>query len=134
MQDILTAVAWLRRTGGVASVSLVGIGAAGPWCLLACGLSPHVDRAVIDADRFETDSDEAYENRLFIPVLRRLGGLSAAAALATPAELYLHHTGHAFETDEIEAAYRAADALDRLRTQRTPADMPQVVAWIDEGP
>ena len=134
VQDILTAVAWLRRTGGVASVSLVGIGAAGPWCLLACGLSPHIDRAVIDADRFETDSDEAYENRLFIPVLRRLGGLSAAAALATPAELYLHHTGHSFETDEIEAAYRAADALDRLRTQRTPADMPQVVAWIDEGP
>ena len=134
VQDILTAVAWLRRTGGVASVSLIGIGAAGPWCLLACGLSPHVDRAVIDADRFETDSDEAYESRLFIPVLRRLGGLSAAAALATPAELYLHHTGHAFETDDIEAAYRAADALDRLRTQRTPADMPQVVAWIDEGP
>lgn len=134
VQDILTAVAWLRRTGGVAAVSLVGIGAAGPWCLLACGLSPHVDRAVIDADRFETDSDEAYESRLFIPVLRRLGGLAAAAALATPAELYLHHTGHAFETDEIEAAYRAADALDRLRTQRTPADMHQVVAWIDEGP
>ena len=134
VQDILTAVAWLRRTGGVASVSLVGIGAAGPWCLLACGLSPHVDRAVIDTDRFETDSDEAYESRLFIPVLRRLGGLAAAAALATPAELYLHHTGHAFETDEIEAAYRAADALDRLRTQRIPADMHQVVAWIDEGP
>lgn len=134
VQDILTAVAWLRRTGGVAAVSLVGIGAAGPWCLLACGLSPHVDRAVIDADRFDTDSDAAYESKLFIPVLRRLGGLSAAAALATPAELYLHHTGHAFETDEIEAAYRAADALDRLRTQRTPADLHQVVAWIDEGP
>ncbi len=134
VQDILTAVAWLRRSGEVASVSLIGIGAAGPWCLLACGLSPHVDRAVIDADRFETDSDEAYESRLFIPVLRRLGGLAAAAALATPAELYLHHTGHAFETDEIEAAYRAADALDRLRTQRIPADMHQVVAWIDEGP
>lgn len=134
VQDILTAVAWLRRTGGVASVSLVGVGAAGPWCLLACGLSPHVGRAVIDADRFDTDSDEAYESRLFIPVLRRLGGLSAAAALATPAELYLHNTGHAFEFDDIEAAYRAADALDRLRAQRTPADMHQVVAWIDAGP
>ena len=134
VHDILTAISWLRRSGGVASVSLVGIGEAGPWCLLACGLSPHVDRAVIDADRFDTDSDEAYESRLFIPVLRRLGGLSAAAALATPAELYLHHTGTTFQTDEIEAAYRAADAVDRLRTQRTPADTHQVVTWIDEGP
>lgn len=134
VHDILTAISWLRRTGGVAAVSLVGIGQAGPWCLLACGLSPHVSRAVIDADRFDTDRDESYESKLFIPVLRRLGGLAAAAALATPTELYLHHTGATFQTDEIETAYRAADALDGLRTQRTPADLSQVIAWIDEGP
>lgn len=133
VQDILTAVAWLRRSSAFTSVSLVGIGAAGPWCLLACGLCPQITRAVIDVDRFDTDSDEEYEEKLFIPVLRRLGGLSAAAALATPAELYLHNTGTTFQVDEIEAAYRAADALDRLRVQPTPADMSQVIAWTVEG-
>ncbi|MCY3770461.1 MAG: acetylxylan esterase [Gemmatimonadetes bacterium] len=133
VQDLLTAVAWLRRSSESTSVSLVGIGAAGPWCLLACGLCPQITRAVIDAGRFDTDSDEEYEEKLFIPVLRRLGGLAAAAALATPAELYLHNTGTAFQTDEIEAAYRAADALDRLRAQRAPADMRQVIAWTVEG-
>ena len=132
-QDVLTAVAWLRRSSGFPSVSLVGMGAAGPWCLLACGLCPQITRAVIDVDRFDTDSDEAYEERLFIPVLRRLGGLDAAATLATPAELYLHNIGTTFQVDGIEAAYRAADALDRLRTQRTPADMHQVIAWTAEG-
>ena len=133
VQDLLTAVAWLRRSSESTSVSLVGTGAAGPWCLLACGLCPQITRAVIDAGLFETDSDEEYEEKLFIPVLRRLGGLAAAAALATPAELYLHNTGTAFQTDEIEAAYRAADALDRLRAQRAPADMRQVIAWTVEG-
>lgn len=133
VQDILTAVAWLRHSSAFTSVSLVGMGAAGPWCLLACGLCPQITRAVIDVDRFDTDSDEEYEKKLFIPVLRRLGGLASAAALATPAELYLHNTGTTFQPDEIETAYRAADALDRLRAQRTPADMRQIIAWTVDG-
>ena len=134
VQDILTAVAWLRHSSEFTSVSLVGIGAAGPWGLLACGLCPQITRAVIDADRFDTDSDADHEAKLFIPVLRRLGGLAAAATLATPAELYLHNTGAAFQTDEIEDAYRAADAMDRLRMQREPAHIRQVVDWAVEGP
>ena len=133
VQDIITAVAWLRRSSGHASVSLVGIGAAGPWCLLACGLCPQVVRAVIDTDRFDTEPDGTYEEKLFIPVLRRLGGLSAAAALATPAELYLHNTADTFQTEDIESAYRVAEAMDRLRVQRASADMGQVVSWIVEG-
>ncbi len=133
VQDILTAVTWLRRSSGRPSVSLMGIGAAGPWCLLACGLCPQVVRAVIDIDQFDTDSDGEYEEKLFIPVLRRLGGLASAAALATPAELYLHNTGAKFQADEMESAYRAADAIDRLRVQNGPADMRQVIAWIEEG-
>ncbi len=133
VQDILTAVTWLRRSSLCSSVSLIGLGEAGPLCLLACGLCPQAGRAVIDADRFDTDSDEAYEEKLFIPGLRRLGGLPSAATLATPAELYLHNIGASFQTDEIEAAYRAADATDRLRAQPTPADMRQVVAWTVAG-
>ncbi len=134
VQDILTAVTWLRRSSESPSVSLVGIGAAGPWCLLACGLCPQIDRAVIDVDRFDTDSDAEYEEKLFIPVLRRLGGLATAAALATPAELYLHNTGTALDTEDTVAAYRAAGALDRLRTQRKPADIRQIIDWVIEGP
>ena len=133
VRDILTAVAWLRRSSESPSVSLVGMGAAGPWCLLACALCPQITRAVIDVDRFDTESDDAYLEKLFIPVLRRLGGLAAAATLTTPAELYLHNAGIPFQTDEIEAAYRAADALDRYRAQRTPADTRQVIDWVAEG-
>ena len=133
VRDVVTAAACLRRRSGFSSVGLVGIGAAGPWCLLACGLCPQITRAVIDADRFDTDSDEEYEEKLFIPVLRRLGGLSTAAALATPADLYLHNAGSMLDPDDAEAAYRAAGAKDRLRTQRKPADIGQVIDWGGRG-
>ncbi len=134
VRDVVTAAACLRRRSGFSSVSLVGIGAAGPWCLLACGLCPQITRAVIDADRFDTGSDEEYQEKLFIPVLRRLGGLSTAAALATPADLYLHNAGSMLDPEDAEAAYRAAGAKDRLRTQRKPADIRQIVDWVVEGP
>ena len=133
VRDVVTAAACLRRRSGFSSVSLVGIGAAGPWSLLACGLCPQIVRAVIDLDRFD-DDDEAYEKNLFIPMIRRLGGLSTAAALATPADLYLHNAGPALDPDDTEDAYHAAGATDRLRTQRKPADIRQVIDWVVEGP
>lgn len=134
VRDVVTAATSLRRLSGFSSISLVGIGAAGPWSLLACGLCPQITRAVIDLDRFDVDSDEEYEEKLFIPVLRRLGGLSTAAAMATPADLYLHNAGPMLDPDDAEAAYRAAGALDRLRTQRKPAGISQVIEWVVEGP
>lgn len=134
VRDIITSAVFLRRHSGFSSVCLVGIGAAGPWSLLACGLYPQIVRAVIDLDRFEVDSDEAYQEKLFIPLLRRLGGLPTAAALATPADLFLHNTGPALDADDTEAAYRAAGAKERLRTQREPADSRQIVDWAVEGP
>ena len=133
VQDIVTTANWVRRSSGFSSVSLVGLGAAGAWCLLACGLCPHIVRAVIDVDQFNTDSNLDYEEKLFIPLLRRFGGLAGVAALAIPSELYLHNTGVAFENDKIEDAYRAAEAIHQLRVQPGPADMTQVVAWINEG-
>lgn len=134
VRDVVTAAACLRRRSGFSSISLVGIGTAGPWSLLACGLCPQIVRAVIDLDRFDVDDDQAYEEHLFIPVIRRLGGLSTAAALATPADLFLHNAGPALDPDDTEDAYRAAGAKERLRTQREPADIRQIIDWVVEGP
>ncbi len=60
VQDILTALAWLKRQPGVRTVSLVGLERAGLWCLLAQALAPGLDAVVADADAFATERDESY--------------------------------------------------------------------------
>src|SRR5262249_16205109 len=49
-QDILTAIAYLKRQ--TARVSVIGLGEAGLWALLARGIAPALDRMVIDAAQF----------------------------------------------------------------------------------
>ncbi len=95
VQDILTVLAWLKRQPGIRRVSLVGLDRAGLWCLLAQGLAPGLDAVVADADRFETESDEAYLDRLPIPLLRSVGGFETALTLGLGSRLRVHDTGDA---------------------------------------
>jgi dienelactone hydrolase len=134
VQDIITAVTYLRQHAGVSSVSLVGLGEAGLWGLLACGIDPHIVRAALDIAQFDSADDQAYLDRLFIPCLRRLGDVKTAATLAAPAALLLHNIGATFETDWIEDMYRLVNAQDRLRLSRRPASGQQIVKWATEGP
>ena len=133
VQDILTAVARLRNSSSFSSVSLIGIGKAGPWCLLACGLCSHIIRAVIDIDQFDTLSDLEYTKKLFIPGLRQLGGLAGAVALATPIELYLHNTKTTIEAENLGETYRVTNMGHRFKTQHAPLDKGQIIRWIIEG-
>lgn len=90
VQDLLTAAAFLRREYG--AVDLVGSGAGGLWALLARAVSDRFRRTVADADRFPSDSDEAYLARLFVPGIRRAGDFRF---LPTEGVL-VHNTGGAF--------------------------------------
>jgi len=114
VQDILTAISWLSAQRGVRAVSLVGMGAAGMWCLLARALAPKVKACVVDADRFDPESDEQWAGRFFVPLLRRAGDVRTAVALAAPGRLLLHNTGEAFSAIWAEKLYR---------TLRSPADL-----------
>ena len=134
VQDIITGITYLRERANASAVSVVGIGEAGLWCLLACGLDPHIARAAIDTDQFDNDDDQAYLDRLFIPCLRRAGDFRTVAALAAPAALLLHNTGSAFRTEWIEDVYRVANARDRLRVQHRRTPIQDVVSWVVDGP
>jgi dienelactone hydrolase len=114
VQDILTAISWLSAQPDVDAVSLVGQGDGGIWCLLARGLAPEVKACVVDADRFDADSDEQWADRFFVPLLRRAGDVRTAVALAAPGRLLLHNTDDRFTTTWAERLYarlRSSDAL-----------------------
>jgi len=112
VQDVLTALAWLE--GRYERVSLVGVGAAGMWCLLARALAPQVAVCAVDAARFEVERTEAWEQEHFLPLIRRAGDVRTALALAAPSRLLVHNTGKRFAVGWARGLYRTLGASSSL--------------------
>lgn len=62
-------------------------------------------RFAIDANQFDTSSEDTYLQKLYIPGILRAGGLKNAAALLAPHSLLLHNTAGLFDTSWMEYAY-----------------------------
>jgi dienelactone hydrolase len=128
VQDVLTALAWLKTRPGVRSVSLVGLDRAGLWCLLAQALAPDLDAVVADAAGFASESDASYLGPISIPLLRSVGGFETALTLGLGSRLLVHGTAGAFDTTAAEASARAASG--RLEARRETLPDAGVVAWL----
>lgn len=129
VQDILTALAYLRSQKQASPVNLIGLDEAGLGCLLARGLAPFVKRCVGDAARFDA-SDDAFLRKLFVPGLRRAGDVYTAAALAAPKPLFLHNTGKEFDVRWMAQVYRAAGAERNLQVEESRVAAATIVDWI----
>jgi len=133
VQDIATAAQYLRAQAPLASRrSLVGVGEAGLWCLLARPFLRGFAATVVDTAQFNTADDSAFEILLFVPSLRRSGDLRVAAALVAPGRLMLHNTGNAFDTSWAENAYQALGASANLRLLRPQAGVDRIVSFLEE--
>lgn len=130
VQDILTAVSWLSAWPSVKSVSLVGEGRGGIWCLLARGLAPKVSACVGDLDRFDADRDEAWAAQHFVPLLRRAGDVRTAVALAAPGRLMLHNTGERFSTSWAEHLYARLRSSDSLAVLTAKASVARIADFL----
>ncbi|HOW18721.1 MAG TPA: acetylxylan esterase, partial [Phycisphaerae bacterium] len=119
------------------AVNVVGIGSAGPWCLLACAAvlteSPDMPqmRIVIDANQFDTSREESYRKDLYVPGILRAGGLPAAAALIPPARLFLHNTGDHFDTSWLKDVQSTLPG-SRVVVQKDKASDDAIVTWLTE--
>src|SRR5947209_20258287 len=102
----------------------------GPVCLLARALDAKVARTAVDADAFEYAVDRDVPVERTLPGILRFGGLRAAAALAAPGPLLLHHTGGALDPAWARQAYALAGHPGALRTslERLPAE--EVADWL----
>jgi hypothetical protein len=131
VHDILSALAFARGLPQVKECHLLGFGKAGPWVVLARGLSGDaVNRTAADLDQFRFESILSIDDDMLLPGAVKYGGLPVLAALAAPYELYLHNTKNAGSDTWLRAAYTAAGQPGNLSWRSEPASTEQVVSWL----
>ncbi len=97
-QRVADVVAALRQDPGAV---LVASGDAALAGLLALAIVPG-RQAILDVGDFDTSSDAAFVERLYVPGLRRAGDLQTAAAMAK-GRIVVHDAGPAFRVAGISA-------------------------------
>ena len=130
IQDILTALAYLRHASGADAVNLLGFKAAGIWCLLARAVAGATASTVVDVDGFDPDDDRQWMEHAFIPLIRRAGGLDTALALAAPARLCIHNARGRFPAGRVSRLYQALGKPEHLRIEQGGLADEEIVRWI----
>ncbi len=135
VQDVLTALAYIQQSllpAGVGEprVTVIGLGEAGLWTLLARGLAPRIVRTVVDVNQFDSTSDEAFLQSLPIPGLRRAGDFVTAVTLAPPTALVIHNSGGKFNTTALTAVYRRLGRAEDFRAHTEQLTTKQLVALV----
>ena len=129
VQDILTSLLYFSTRGDVSDVSLIGVGEAGLWSLLAAGFT-NIKNIVVDVNQFDNSSDDAFLETLPIPSLRRVGDFRTAGTLIAPRNLIIHNTGEAFDTTWIEDVYRNLGAEENLLVRKDALPNAELVGRI----
>jgi len=130
VQDILTAIAYLRGRFPDAPIKVAGLEDAGLWTLLARAFSPKVSRTVVDVSAFNNSSDEAFVEKLPVPGLRYAGDFTTAVVLADASPMLIHHTGNTFKTDELKAIYRQLGSESSLEVSNETRKASEIAAWL----
>jgi hypothetical protein len=95
---------------------LVADGDAALAGALALAVAPAA-RAVLDVGEFDTSSDAAYIERLYVPGLRRAGDLQTALAMAK-GPILIHDAGARFDVRGPTIEPRKIDASEIVRRLR----------------
>jgi len=130
VQDILTGLTYLSKVAPSAKINMIGLEEAGLWCLLARGLTEEADSAVVDVNGFKQDDEKDWLQRLFIPLMRRAGGLKTAIALAAPSKLFIHNCKDGFKLGFAVKLYERLNASKNLKTKKDKATDTEIVEWI----
>jgi Acetyl xylan esterase (AXE1) len=130
VQEILTAIAYLKKQYGNARLSIVAQDEAGLWALLARGLAPRIDRMVVDASKFDASNDEEFLKYLPIPGIRRAGDFKTSVTISPLTPLFIHNTGDKFRTSAIAEVYSRFGRAADCQTQQTAITNASLVAWL----
>ena len=99
--------------------------------LLARGLcGDAVARTAADVNGFRFEKVQTTDDEMMLPGALKYGGLSALAALAAPAPLYLHHETSESIRPWLQATYKAAGAPDKVTRSVAQATPEKVIEWL----
>jgi dienelactone hydrolase len=128
VQDILTALEYLRNRSKAQTVNLVGLEAAGLWAYFARAVAGEGVNLAADLQQFAADTDSAYVDKFFIPGLRRAGDFRAGSVMSTQGRALIYNAGPQFPADWARQAAKAAGSELDLRTGAV--DEPNLVTWL----
>ena len=66
------------------------------WPKVCAAIDGEVDETIADVDRFASEEDAAYLERMDVPGLRRLGDFRTVLKLLPPEKRLVHNTGGQF--------------------------------------
>ena len=128
VQDILTALEYLRSRSKSQTVNLVGLEMAGVWSYFARTMAGEGVNLAADLTQFAADTDEAYVTRFFIPGIRKAGDFYAASVLNAQGRSLVFNAGPQFPADWARQAAKAAGSSLDLRTGAVSDT--DLVAWL----
>jgi hypothetical protein len=129
VQDILTALEYLRSRSKAQTVNLVGLDIAGVWSYFARTMAGQGVNLVADLAQFGADTDAEYLSRFNIPGLRKAGDFRAAAVMNSQGRALIYNAGPQFPTEWAQQAAKAAGSELDLRSG-TVAES-DLVAWLN---
>jgi hypothetical protein len=128
VQDILTALEYLRSRSKAQTVNLVGLEIAGVWSYFARAMAGAGVNLAADLTQFAADTDAEYLNRFHAPGLRQAGDFRAAAVMNSQGRTMVYNAGPQFPADWARQAAKAAGSQLEIRTGMVgEADL---VGWL----
>jgi dienelactone hydrolase len=128
VQDLITACTFAREIGENPVVVLYGAKQAGLWAALA---APAANAVIADCNRFDSSSDKEWlAPEMFVPGVRKIGGIDGVAALGAPNPILLHNTGEKFEVNTLSEVYERVKASRSTRIERNALTEDDIVQWL----
>jgi hypothetical protein len=128
MQDIVTALEYLRSRSQARTVNLVGLESAGLWAYFARAVAGDGVNLVADLGQFAADTDAEYLKNLYVPGLRKAGDFRSASFVNTQGRQLIYNAGPQFPSDWAnEAAKLSGSELD---LRNTSVDEPGIITWL----
>jgi hypothetical protein len=132
IQDILTALEYLRSRSKAQTVNLVGLETAGLWSYFARAMAGEGVSLAADLVQFSADTDSEYRGQALHPGLRRAGDFHAASVHEHQGRALISQCRPAISGRlGATGGEKPREANSTLRT--TPVAEPDLVAWLTVG-